>query len=57
MIVISHMHEKATPIESIMGTMGIVYCRTGHFSKHNICDLVCDIILRKCIFAFLAASV
>ena len=32
------------------------YCRTGNFCKHNLCVLVCDIILRKCIFAFLAAN-
>ena len=35
--------------------IGGAYCRTGIFCKHNLC--VCDIILGKCIFAFLAASV
>ena len=31
-----------------------VYCRTRNFCKHNLCVLVCDIILRECIFVFLA---
>ena len=33
-----------------------IYCRTGNFCEYNLCVLVCDIILRKCTFAFLAAS-
>ena len=29
------------------------YCRTESFYEHNLCILVCDVILRKCIFGFL----
>ena len=34
-----------------------VYCRIGNFYEQDVCVLVRDIILRKYIFAFLAASV
>ena len=36
---------------------GRLYTVPGNFCEHNLCILVCDIILQKCIFAFLAASV
>ena len=32
------------------------YCKTGHFCNSHLCVFDCDKILRKCIFAFLAAS-
>ena len=48
---------EMTMTNSMETVGGTNYCRTGNFCEHNLCVLVCNIILRKCIFAFLAASV